>query len=470
MENVQAEPKTITIRTPHDVYAFVNAQKDGAPALRWLLLATLGSFFIDGHDLTGFGIAVPTAARFFHLGPVQIGALSSTVALGAMIAAIAGGYFVDKIGRLRMFILDLFCFVVAAIVGALTDSYAVLLACRFAMGIGIGLDVPAAYSFIVEYTALNQKRRTANRYLVFLYYAQLFSYGSAILFFLAGAGPNLWRWVVGIGALPALILVVVRYLYMQESPFWLASRGDLEGAAQILERMYGVKVTVESSARSASPTLARYLNYGSLFTREYLARTISAGAINVLQSIEFFAIGFYVPVIAGILFRHSPYVVVLLGAAIFSVIGLIGSSLSAYTVENLGIRRQTLIGYLVQMLALLAIGLVGQGIPALLAEALIGVFFLSHTFGPGQNGVTMSALSYPTEIRGAGTGFSYGIGRAGSFIGTFFFPLLLSHGGLVHALLWTAVVPLVGLLVLLGIRWDPTGAEVDVAPAAGQSL
>lgn len=92
------------------------------------------------------------------------------------------------------------------------------------MGIGVGLDVPAAYSFIVEYTALTHKWRTANRYLVFLYYAQLFSYGSAILFFLAGAGPNLWRWVVGIGALPALILVVVRYLYMQESLFWLASR------------------------------------------------------------------------------------------------------------------------------------------------------------------------------------------------------------------------------------------------------
>lgn len=90
-------------------------------------MATLGSFFIDGHDLTGFGIAVPTAARFFHLGAVQIGALSSTVALWAMIAAIAGGYFVDKIGRLRMFILDLFCFVVAAIVGALTNSYVILL-------------------------------------------------------------------------------------------------------------------------------------------------------------------------------------------------------------------------------------------------------------------------------------------------------------------------------------------------------
>ena len=37
-----------------------------------------------------------------------------------------------------------------------------------------------------------------------------------------GVGDNLWRWAVGLGAVPALIILVLRLIYIDESPIWAA--------------------------------------------------------------------------------------------------------------------------------------------------------------------------------------------------------------------------------------------------------
>jgi hypothetical protein len=57
-------------------------------------------------------------------------------------------------------------------------------------------------------------------------------------------------------------------------------------------------------------------------------------------------------------------------------------------------------------------------LPLVVAWALLGVVLEIHQIGPGQTGVSMVALSYPTWLRGQRTGFSFGIGRAGSVVGS----------------------------------------------------
>lgn len=39
---------------------------------------------------------------------------------------------------------------------------------------------------------------------------------------LAGVTADLWRYAVGIGALPAAVVLLLRYRYMDESPMWAA--------------------------------------------------------------------------------------------------------------------------------------------------------------------------------------------------------------------------------------------------------
>ena len=77
-------------------------------------------------------------------------------------------------------------------------------------------------------------------------------------------------------------------------------------------------------------------------------------------------------------------------------------------------------------------------------------------------------MSYPTSLRGVGTGFAQGVLRVGSTISLLLFPVLSKQLG-TGVFFIVALAPLLGLLALLLIRWEPIGADVDAddhAPAA----
>src|SRR5450759_1823677 len=103
-----------------------------------------------------------TAQNTINFTPLQLGSLTASMAFGALLGALLGGYYVDKIGRLRTFLLDLFFFIVAAVFAAFAPNLIWLLAFRFLMGVGVGLDFPVALSFIAEYTATQHKGRSVN--------------------------------------------------------------------------------------------------------------------------------------------------------------------------------------------------------------------------------------------------------------------------------------------------------------------
>ena len=83
---------------------------------------------------------------------------------------------------------------------------------------------------------------------------------------------------------------------------------------------------------------------------------------------------------------------------------------------------------------------------------------------------TMATLSYPTSIRGAGVGWAQAATRVGTTIGFYFFPLVRETVGLGTTLLLLTIVPILGLITTLLIRWEPVGANVDaeqlLTPAA----
>ena len=73
----------------------------------------------------------------------------------------------------------------------------------------------------------------------------------------------------------------------------------------------------------------------------------------------------------------------------------------------------------------------------------------------------MAALSYPTRIRGAGTGWGQGMVRVGSIIGFYFFPLLIASVGFYNMIGVLMLAPALGLIAALAIKWEPVGASMD---------
>ncbi|MDR3521872.1 MAG: MFS transporter [Acidocella sp.] len=451
----------VVIRSPLDVSAFINSQPT-RPFAILIVLVALGGVFVDAYDFTSIGIGVVQLKQDFQLTPFEVGSITAMMAVGALFGALVGGHFTDKIGRLKMFLLDLVLLVFSAIGAALSFNLEMLLIFRLLMGIGVGLDFPVALSFIAEFMAERNKGASVNLWQATWFVAAICS-GIVILpFYFAGLQDVLWRIAVGFGAVPALIVLALRYRFMNESPLWAARNVSLNEAARILEKTYHVPVTVSApETPTASPPARSFLSlYSELFTPQYRNRTFLISIICMTQSLEYFAIGFNLPIISTQLFG-SKFLFAILGSMFFNLFGIAGGASNALVTSRLGTRNIATIGYLVVVVALLSLYFSGPNAPIILEAGLIALFLLGHSFGPGSQGMTMAALSYPTRMRGLGTGWGQGMVRVGSILGFYFFPLVVHWIGFRDMTLALAIVPAAGLLTTVMVRWEPVGHDPD---------
>lgn len=450
----------VTVRSSRDIIDFVNRHPSGTRRTKILAFIALGGVFIDAYDFTSLGLGIHSLTAQWRLSALEVGSLTSIMAAGALVGALCGGYVVDRIGRYKLFVLDLLLFVVAAVAAGLAPDLAVLLVFRFLLGVGVGLDMPASFSFIAEFTNTSSKGRYVNFWQA-IWYVAVAGTGVIVLpFYVAGAGPDLWRWTVGFGAVPALIVLLLRLVYTEESPMWAAQSLGLREAARILERSYGVTVTVE--AGDAGPRGGRTswtAGMGALFSRRYLARTISSSAVSLTQAMQYYSVGFYIPTITLLIFGsgtlHS-----IIGTSLINVSGIIGGTLQAFFTQRIGSRRLAMAGYVLVGICAVALGVMGRG-GGYAAAVLIAAFIFGQSAGPGPQGKTMAALSYPTRLRGIATGWNEAMSRVGTIAGFYLFPVLLSAVGLGPTMYYVAIIPAAGLAVLLMIRWDPIGRDIE---------
>src|ERR1700752_252457 len=325
----------VLIRSAADVSAIVDAgidysdpvaQRQARRKTLLVMVIALGGVFVDAYDFTSLGIGAIQLRNEFHLSASAVGLLSATMAFSAMFGALFDGYFVDKLGRKDMFLLDLWFFVISAIGAALAPNLPVLIFFRLLMGLGVGLDFPVAVGFVVEFCDRARRGLFVNSSYVNWCLAALVGFGATYIGYVLGAGENLWRIAVGFGAVPALILLMLRYRYMLESPLWGAPQGDLESAAAILRRTRNLDVEVHPDAAPEPPHRPKSLVHAArnIFSPHYRPRAILSAVIGCVQSIEYYAVIFYLPIISQLIFGQSLRNAIL-GGALFNAIGLAGS-------------------------------------------------------------------------------------------------------------------------------------------------
>src|ERR1700761_5504429 len=409
-------------------------------------------------------------AREFSLTPTATGFVASAITFGAIIGAFLGGYLTDKGGRYRVFMADMFFFVVAAIACSLAPNAWVLGGARFVMGLGVGIDLPVAMAFLAEFSRLQGKGNKASRVAMWcpVWYAAIsVSYLLVLAFYATlpeSHQPLLWRLILGFGAVPAIVIILIRSRYISESPVWAANQGDLNGAARILKRSYGVDAVVEKSAAPVkAPRAASWRNYGVLFNRTYRSRTILAATIGAASSFGYNAIIFGLPVIITSFFHQGPLTTIIAALTLNLAFAFVGGLIGVRTAPTVGAWKMTVLGHSLQFASLIGLALIGKpgsGALVVLAILLLGGYLFGQGFGPGSHSMTYASLSYPTSIRGTGVGFNQTLVRSASTVSLFLFPVLAATLG--TKVFWViAIAPLASLIVLLAIRWEPSGYDID---------
>ena len=179
---------------------------DGAPMsrfhVRFWLLAGLG-ILLNGFDFFIIGVANPLVAKDFAVGSALQGLVSAAAIVGAMCGAASLGPLGDRIGRSRIFRLDLWMFVVFSVLCTLArDAWS--LAGAFSLR-AVGVLLGAVVGVVV----LNVRPEVDS-----------------------------WRIMLGFGVLPALLIIWPRRA-VPESPRWLARNGHEEKACEIGRALAG---------------------------------------------------------------------------------------------------------------------------------------------------------------------------------------------------------------------------------------
>ncbi|MHC5175493.1 MFS transporter [Serratia rhizosphaerae] len=463
---------SVTIRNAADVSRLVNSGAAKRSDARIVVAIALGGVFLDAYDLGALAFGIKDVAREFSLSPTGTGLVASAITFGAIIGAFIGGYLTDKIGRYRVFMADMFFFVVAALACAFAPNEWVLGGARFVMGLGVGIDLPVAMAFLAEFSRLSGRGNKAARIAMWCptwYAAISISYLLVLLLYAVlpdGHTDWLWRLILGFGAVPALLIIAIRSRYMSESPVWAANQGDLQGAAAILRRSYNIHAQVAEEAERTPAAPARraaWRNYGELLKGVYLRRTVLATTIAIASSFAYNAVAFGLPVILSTFLAQSMLSTILVSLALNLLFAFAGGLLAVRLVPTFGAWKMTVLGYACQLAALLGLALVGLpdgGGEAAFSIGMLALFLLGQGFGPGSHSMTFASLSYPTSLRGVGVGFNQTLMRASSTLSLFLFPVLSAALG--TGVFWViALAPLVGLVALLAIRWEPAGYDVD---------
>jgi SP family galactose:H+ symporter-like MFS transporter len=201
--------------------------------------AALGGLLF-GYDTGVISGALLFLRKAFHLSSLMQGVVTSIALAGAAGGAAFAGPLADRFGRRPILLATAVVFVAGAVVSALAGSLVQLLAGRLLVGIGIGGASMLTPLYLAEIAPARERGALVSFNELAVTVGILASY--LIGYALAAGGA--WRWMLGLGGVPGVILAV-GMLLLPETPRWLAGHGHIDEARAALRRLRGHDADIE---------------------------------------------------------------------------------------------------------------------------------------------------------------------------------------------------------------------------------
>ena len=161
--------------------------------------------------------------------------ITSCTSLGALIASPVSGILADKFGRKAIILVADVLFIVGALWQAGTGNVLGMIIGRTLVGFAVGGASLVAPLFISELSPSAFRGRLVTLSTLFITLGQVIAYVVGYLFSRQQSG---WRWMVGLGALPASVQFGLMFA-LPESPRWLIKQSRNSEARKALLKAYG---------------------------------------------------------------------------------------------------------------------------------------------------------------------------------------------------------------------------------------
>src|SRR3954469_21449502 len=251
------------------------------------VVAALGGLLF-GFDTAVIAGTTAGLTKSFALTPTGLGLTVAVALLGTVAGAILAGIPGDRYGRRDSLRVMAILYLVSAIGCAFAWDWYSLLAFRFLGGLGIGGSSVLGPMYIAEIAPAKWRGRLVGCFQINVVGGILLAYLSNYLVGLVAAGPEDWRWMLGVSGIPALLFFVMLFT-IPRSPRWLAQKSRLDEARQTL-RAVGEE-DVEGELAEIVRSLDVEHGHGSepLFQAKYripIFLAVSIGMFNQLSGIN----------------------------------------------------------------------------------------------------------------------------------------------------------------------------------------
>jgi MFS family permease len=356
----------------------------------------------------------------------------------------------DRIGRRNMLLITMLITGLGSLYTALSPDIVNFNISRVVTGIGIGADLAIVNTYINEVSPRRSRARFTTVIFIMSALGAFFGIWLGLLltteaapwpqglpFALAGESfSNGWRWMYGIGALLAVIAILLRF-QLPESARWLISRDRVQEAEAVV-----VSMETRAARRGAltEPVIAEVptsvqtsakVPYRDLFTNAlYVRRMI---LLFIMWFIAYITVYAYATGFTSVLvsLHYSPP-----EAGVIAAVGTIGFVIEAvvmsFIVEKLERRYWLPIGAAVTLIGAFVVALAGTNLGVVFLGAMLIFAGFNLWVSPSY---ALTAESFPTRARTTGFALVDGVGHVGGGVGILVIAPIIPHLSVLGALL-----------------------------------
>ena len=390
----------------------MEAQTKKISILTITLVASLGGFLF-GFDMAVVSGVLPLLQKQFDLSAFQEGWFVSSALVGCIVGVAVSGELTDRIGRKKPLLISAVLFLLSALGCATMPSLFWIIASRFIGGIGIGLASNVVPLYISEIAPARSRGRLITYYqfaltlgilVAYLTNAGMLNYslgdaGTGAGWFALATTTEVWRSMLGLGVLPAIIFLLGLFL-VPESPRWLFQHGRITEGKNILAAM-GMENEAEKEASAVSEQGDDKVSYKELFSPRW-RKALLIGLLLPLfsQFSGINAIIYYGPSIlnnAGSSLSSS-----LMSQVIFGAANMLFTLIAIWKVDSAGRRPLYLAGTAGAAISLVATGICfAMGATTSIWLLVFVLAFLAcFAFSIGPLKFVIAAEIFPSKIRG----------------------------------------------------------------------
>jgi len=374
-----------------------------ADGTRFVYLATaisaLGGMLF-GYDIGVISGAILFITKDFSLSSSMEEIVVSSVLLGSLAGAAAGGMLADRLGRRKLLIVTAIVFGLGAIGAALAHDTAWLVAARVLAGAAIGVASFVAPLYISEIAPVDIRGELVSINQVALTSGIVISY----LIDYAFAGSQAWRWMFAMAVIPAGAFGV-GLIFIPDSPRWLAGRGHLDQARAVLKRIRPAD-KVDAEIKDIQQSVAQQKgNWSELLSPMLRSAMVVGVGLAIAQQITGInTVIYYAPTIFKFAGFSSSSVAILASVGV-GVINVIFTLVAMQLIDRVGRRPLLLVSLAGMALSLIVLGL-AFSLPQLSGSrgwiAVASLMAYVGSFAVGLGPVFWLILSeiYPLRIRG----------------------------------------------------------------------